>query len=377
MFRMFGEYRGLKTCLVHDWLTVAGGAEEVLKRVLEVIPATIIAAQYNSEKFPWVGETPVRSHWISKLPLSKTKHYIYAPFLGDVYRSLNLDEFDLVVTSSHSFSHNVRPRPNAINYCYYYTATRSLWMPEIDGRAGSGWIMQKIVNRLKKYDYQAAQQPTYITAISHTSAKRVEKFYGRPVDEVIYPPVEVEKFAHVKSVSTDAGYLIWGRQIKYKKSDIAVQAAVKLGFKLNIVGNGPELEKLKEMAAGVDNITFHGRLSDEDLTELMSRSKAFLFPGYEDFGIVVVEALAAGLPVIAYREGGASEILTPELGEFIQEQTPDSIGEAIQRFEKRTFNPDDARKRAQDFSVERFQLEFMASVDRAIERGVDRRFIKP
>lgn len=364
-----------KLCHVHDWLTVPGGAEEVLRHLHQVAPGPIFCAQYFPERFLWLADENVSSHWVSALPFSKTKHFLYAPILGDIYKSISCEAYDTVVCNSHTFAHGVRVRPDATFYCYYHTVARSIWLPEIDGRAGDGFLRKLIVNHIKKLDLEAAKHPTYIVANSNTTKSRVEKFYRRPVDEVIYPPVDTEKFAGVERVTSDEGYLIWGRQIAYKRTDLAIEAAKKLGFKLNIVGTGPMLESYKELATGAPNIKFHGRLSDEDLLSLMGRSRAFLFPAYEDFGIVVVEALAAGLPVLSYRVGGGSESVTSEVGEWIQEQTVESLCEAIEKFEKRDFDPQKARQRASLFSIERFHREFKTSLERAQERGAVRNFM--
>lgn len=362
-------------CHVHDWITVPGGAEEVLRHLHQAAPGPIFCAQFNPEKFPWLKNEQVFSHWISNLPFSKTKHYVYAPILGDIYRSISCEKYDTVVCNSHTFAHGVKVHPEATFYCYYHTVARAIWLPEIDGRAGEGFLRKQIINHIKKLDLLASKNPTYIVANSNTTKARIEKFYRRPVDEVIYPPVDTEKFANVNRVSDDEGYLIWGRQIAYKRTDLAILAAKKLGFKLNIVGNGPMIESHKALAEGAPNIIFHGRLSDEDLLALMGRSKAFLFPAYEDFGIVVVEALAAGLPVLSYKIGGGSESVTSEVGEWIEEQTVESICEAISRFEKRQFEPAKARERANQFSIPRFHSEFKSSLQRAQERGAIRNFL--
>ncbi|MBI1334588.1 MAG: glycosyltransferase [Armatimonadetes bacterium] len=365
-----------KIAIVHDWLTVMGGAEEVLRSIHEILPEAVIhAAQYNSEKFSWLDGKDVRSHWVSGLPLSKTKHFVYAPVLADCYRSFDLSEYDVVITSSHTFAHNARPRPDAIDYCYYHSPARALWFPEIDKRAGSGKVRQAIVKRLKKLDLEGAKNPTYTVANSSTTAGRLEKVYRRPVEKVIYPGVNVEKWRDTPRESDSEGYTMWSRLIPYKKFDLAIEAARLGGFKLNIVGSGPYEAKLKEMAAGASNIVFHGRLSDADLKQLLSRSRGVLFPAYEDFGIVPVEAMAAGLPVVVYNQGGAAETVTAEFGEHISEQTPEQLWEAVQRLEQRSFDPEKLKEHAQAFSVERFQREFVEYLELAIERGPERRYL--
>ncbi len=361
---------------VHDWLTVMGGAEEVARDMFEVFPTPIFCGQFNAERMKWAQNAEVHPHWISNLPYSKTKHYYYAPVLADVYRSIDLREFDLVATASHTFAHNVSVREDAVHCGYYHSVARSLWLPEIDGRAGSGFVRSMIVKRLKRLDLIGAKNFTYIAVNSETTKARVEKFYRRPVDRVVYPGVNVGKFADVSRKSDQAGFTMWSRLIPYKKFDLAIAAAIQGGFKLNIVGAGPEESKLKELAAGHANIKFHGRLPDDELKRLLSESQGVLFPAYEDFGIVPVEAMAAGLPVIVYREGGAAETVRPEFGEHISAQNPEEIVAAVNRIESRTFDESVLKAHASGFSTERFQREWVECIEAALERGPKRHFIE-
>lgn len=365
-----------KVAIVHDWLTVMGGAEEVLRIVHETMPTVpIYVAQFNPEKLKWLQGKDVRTHWITKMPKSKTKHYLYAPVLADCYRSFDLSEFDLVITFSHTFAHHAKPAKNAAHFCCYHSPARSLWFPEIDGRAGKGLARQLIVNRLKRLDMEASHNATFLTGNSWTIAKRVEQIYKRPVDNVLYPSVDVGKWLDTPRVSDSEGYTMWSRLIPYKKFDLAIQAAKLGGFKLNIVGAGPYEAELKAMAEGMPNVVFHGRLPDEDLKQLLSQSRGVLFPAYEDFGIVPVEGMAAGLPVVVYDQGGASETVTEEYGERISEQTPEQIWQAVQRLEKKTYDPDKLKERAKAFGIERFQNELVDYLEQTLERGTERRYL--
>jgi len=365
-----------KVAIVNDWLTNMGGAEEVLKVVHEMLPSVpIYVAQFNPEKLKWLQGKDVRPHKVSSLPLSNTKHYLYAPVLADCYRSFNLKEFDVLITLSHTFAHNARPAEHAANLCYYHSIARALWFPEIDGRAGSGLIRKNIVKRLKRLDLEAAKNPTMLLSNSTTISKRIESVYHRPIDKVVYPNVDVNKWLDTPRKSDSEGYTMWSRLIPYKKFDLAIQAAKLGGFKLNIVGTGPYEEALKEMAKDMPNVVFHGRLPDADLKDLLSQSRGVLFPAYEDFGIVPVEAMAAGLPVVVYDQGGAAETVTKEFGEHISQQTPDQVWDAVQRLEKRSFDPDRLKEHSKAFGVERFQNEFLDYLELAIERGTERRYL--
>jgi glycosyltransferase involved in cell wall biosynthesis len=185
---------------------------------------------------------------------------------------------------------------------------------------------------------------------------------------VIYPPVHTERFLKIPRVSDDEGFLMWGRLIPYKRFDLAIEAAKRLGFRLNIVGNGPFREQLVAQAGGAPNIVFHGRLSDADLDSLMSRCRAVLFPCYEDFGIVPVEAMAAGLPVVAYGEGGAAESVTPECGVRMRELTVDELLRAIEDLTARSFDDKILRERAKQFDVEVFRTAYQAEVESALAK---------
>ena len=364
-----------KVAITHDWLTIMGGAEEVLRVTHEAMPTVpIFVAQFNQEKLTWLQGKDVRSHWITNMPLSKTKHYLYSPFLADCYRSFDLSEFDLVVTFSHTFAHHAIPAPGAAHFCCYHSPARSLWFPDIDNRAGTGFARQMIINRLKRLDLEASKNPTFLVGNSWTIARRVQEIYNRPVDNVLYPSVDVEKWLDTPRVSDDEGYTMWSRLIPYKKFDLAIQASKMGSFKLNIVGSGPYEDKLKDMASDMPNVVFHGRLSDPDLKSLLSRSRGVLFPGYEDFGIVPVEAMAAGLPVVVYDQGGAAETVTSEFGEHISEQTPEQICAAVQRLEKKSFDPNALKERSKAFGIDRFYTELADYLEQAIDRGPNRRW---
>jgi glycosyltransferase involved in cell wall biosynthesis len=164
------------------------------------------------------------------------------------------------------------------------------------------------------------------------------------------------------------GLLFWGRLIEYKRVDLAIEAAKATGLKLNIVGSGPLRKKLEQLSEGHRNIKFWGRLSDEELRHLVSNSKALVFPGYEDFGIVPVEALAAGLPVIAFGQGGVTESVTEEMGQLFPEQTLEALLAAIREFDKKSFDSAALKNHAKQFDVSRFREEYKGAVSEAVER---------
>jgi len=358
------------TALVHDWITIPGGAEEVLREILGIFPGTVFTAQYNAARFPWLQNVKVKDTWLSKMPLSKTRHYVYAPILADVYSKIDLSGYKLILTDSHTFAHNVKKPKDALHICYYHTPARSLWAPEIDDRAGGNDPLRRaIVKRLKRIDLLASKNPDVVLANSETTAARIRAVYKREVEEVIYPGVDTKKWSDVQRFSGDEGYLLWGRLIRYKRYDLAIEAAKITGAKVNIVGAGPHLEKLKELAHNVPNVVFHGRLPDDQLKDLMAHCRAVLFPGYEDFGIVPVEAMAAGIPVIAFGKGGASETVAEDCGVQFAEQTPECLAEAIRELENRSFEPATLKARAALYDTSVFRTKYRAVVERHLAKS--------
>lgn len=357
----------MRVALVHDWLTVPGGSEAVFEQVCSLFPGPVYASQIDPEQNKFLQGMELHPSSLQKLPFALTKHWIYAPLMPAVYANMDLSQYDLVLSDSHSFAHGVRRRPDALHINYYHTPARSLWLPEIDARASKTVAHRMTAERLKELDLEASKRPDVLFANSQTTADRVYKFYHRRVSRVIYPPVHTEPWLGVERKNDQEGLLYWGRLIEYKRVDLAIEAARATGVRLNIVGSGPLLQQLKKQAIGLGNVRFWGRLSDEQLKELIASSKALVFPGYEDFGIVPVEAMAAGLPVIAYGEGGVTETVTPEYGVLFQDQNVTSLSEAIRTIEGKSFDPKALKNHARRFDVSRFRQEYKGAVMEAVE----------
>lgn len=353
----------MKTALVHDWLTVPAGSEEVFAEMCDLYPGEVFSSVIDPERCKFLQGRILHESFIGKLPMARKRHWLYAPLMPRAYRSFDLQGFELVLTSSHSFAHGVRKAKGAKHICYYHTPARSLWVPEIDDRASKTFVHRAIANWLKPQDLEASKGPDYLLANSHTIAARLKQAYGREVHRVIYPPVHTARWTSVEKVSEDEGFLYWGRLIEYKKVDVLIEAVRRTGDKLNIVGSGPCSDALKQQAAGLSNVVFHGRLPDEDLRNLMSRTRAVLFAAYEDFGIVPVEAMAAGLPVVCYGVGGASESVLPEFGVQIPSQTGEAMAAGIEEIRARAFDPAALKAHAAKFDVEVFRREYRETVE--------------
>lgn len=364
------ESLGLRFALVHDWMAVAGGAEAAFREICEMFAGPVYTSQIRSESFPWLKGREVRTSFVQNMPMALTRHYMYAPLMPGVYRGFDLSDADVVLTDSHSFAHHCRPRPDAIHVCYYHTTARSLWTPEIDDRARSGrlaWARRMLAPHMKELDLKASRHPRYVIANSKTTADRLRNHYRREPDEVIYPPVDTAKWADVKREDCDEGLVIWGRLVSYKRVDLAIEAVRITGDKLNIVGSGPMEHALKEQARGMPNVRFHGHLPDQELKKLLSCCWAVIFPGYEDFGLVPVEAMACGVPVVAYALGGASETISKDAGILVKSQTPEAFADGIQTMRKMEFDPATLRARARLYDASVFRDRYAEAVRNAIE----------
>lgn len=366
MKELSDRFPDLRFALIREWLVNPGGSEEVFRQVHEMVEAPVFTSIFNPVKFPWLAGADIRASRISKLPGAFTKHYIYSPMMPRVYRGFDLSPFDVILTDSHSFAHHARKRAGALHICYYHTPARALWAPEVDDRA-KGMVKRTLVARLKKLDLGASKNPDVIFANSHTIAERLERVYGRQADAVIYPPVDVGKYLDVERSDDSEGLLYWGRLVPYKRVDLAIQAAIALGARLNIVGSGPDEGRLRKMAQGHPNIVFQGRLPDVALKKLMSRSRAVVFPAYEDFGIVPVEAMAAGLPVVAFGEGGAKETVKPEFGVQFTKQTAEAMAESIRALDTKHVDLDAMRAHAKSFDASVFRRRYFELASKAIE----------
>jgi glycosyltransferase involved in cell wall biosynthesis len=370
----------LRYALVSDWLAVCGGAEQVFGEICKLLPGLVYSSQCNQAIYPWLENREIRTSFVQHLPYALTKHYVYAPLMPSVYRTFDFSAADVLVVTSHSFAHHCIMRPGAPYLCYYHTPARSLWNPEIDDRASHGhlaWARKLLAPRMKRLDLAASRHPTYIVANSKTTAGRIQTHYGRQVDEVIYPPVDTRMWSSIERKSDDAGFVMWGRQVAYKRTDLAIEAVRVTGDPLHVVGTGPMIPILKNQASGMKNVHFHGRLPDEHLTDLVAQARAVLFPGYEDFGIVPVEAMAAGLPVIAYGVGGAAETIG-DLGVQFQTQTTEDLVEAIGRLRFLKVEPSSLRARASAYDVSVFRSRFLKALGACIDRGgIREEFVQP
>lgn len=355
-----------KVAIVHDWLTNMGGAEKVVLAFHQAFPdAPIYTSTYDPEKTPAFAGLDIRTTYLQRLPRFMRHLHKFMPSLRvHAFRTLDLSEYDIILSSSSAESKQVRKtRSDQIHICYCHTPIRYYWSHYNEYLADPGFgrlngvirsVMPLLVPSLRRADYAAAQQVDYFIGNSTTVANRVKEYYGKEA-AVIHPPVETGRFQPVKKRGDF--YVALARHIPYKRLDLAVSAANELGVPLRVFGNGSERTTLEKMAGST--VTFHeGSPSKQDqdyIVQSLNSAKGFIFPAEEDFGIVQVEAMAGGTPVIAYGKGGARDIVIDgETGVFFDEQTTGSVVDAIRRAEQIPFSPERIRDHAKTYDTSVF-----------------------
>lgn len=354
-----------KIAIVHDWLTNMGGAERVVLALHEAFPdAPIYTSTYTPETMPLFKGLDVRTTYLQNLPGPLRKLHKFFPHMrGRAFRRLDLSEFDIIISSASAEAKQVqKTRPGQIHICYCHTPIRYYWSHYQEYKRDPGfgrlnWLIRLalplFVPSLKKADYTAAQNIDAFIANSSEVQKRIKQYYKKP-STVIHPPVDTTRFEPARERGDY--YVTLGRQVPYKRIDLAVAAATKLTIPLRVYGNGSEHDKLVTMAG--PTVEFYtdrsGNASDEAVTAALNTAKGFIFPSEEDFGIVATEALAAGAPVIAYDRGGSRDIVDSDCGVLFHEQTTDAVVRAIAEAQTQSFLPGTCRRKAKRFEKSLF-----------------------
>jgi len=378
----------MKIAIIHDFLTYWGGAEQVLLSFHRIWPDAPIYTLLYDEKIvrEYFPNAKIKASFLQKFPayLRRRKKYLL-PFMAIAPETMNLKDFDLVISSSSSFSKGIIVKPKTIHISYCHTPTRFLWDWYFEYlRENELGIIKKsfavpILHYLRMWDKSVADRVDYFIANSISTQKRIAKFY-RTKSQVIYPPVDTNKFK-VQSSSKDKPtgqaklkvkerdyFLIVSRLSAYKKIDIAIEAFNKLDWPLYIIGDGEQKEYLKSIAG--KNITFLGFVKEKDLPGYYRNARALIFPGEDDFGIAPVEAMSAGTPVIALRKGGAKEtIIEGVTGDFFDYSAAPLIAEAVVRFSEneKKYNREIIARHAEKFSRERFEREIKDYVRKIVD----------
>ena len=321
----------MKIALVHDYLTQKGGAERVFELLCQRYPrADIFTSLYDPQKTIDFGDRLVNTTFLQNIPGAVKYFRLMAPLYFPAFRALDLQDYDLIISSSTSFAKAVRKKPDAHHICFCHNITRFLWDTETYLREYGDYryfapLIEQIFQVMRKVDLTYSQEPDVYIANSSVVARRIKNTYGKKAIVINYP-IDTSKF--IFSEQKDDYYLASARMISYKRLDIIVEAFNWLGWRLLISGDGPELERLKSKA--LDNVEFLGHVTDGQRTELFSQAKSIIVAALEDYGLVPVEANASGTPVIAYGAGGVLDTQIPgKTGVFFKRQAPESLLTAL------------------------------------------------
>ena len=350
-----------KIAFVIDALLAPGGAEKVLLTALEVFPqAEVFTLFYNKGVFKntHLGNQAVKTSFIDRIPYSHRQHRLFLPLMPFAVEHFDLREYETIVSFSYAVAHGVQNFNGARHISYTFTPMRYAWMDlNIDGTHNPrNRLLNRFMGAFREWDKKAASHVHQFAAISQAVSKRIESAYHRNA-EILYPPVDVDRFKPAQK--RERFYITVTRLVPHKRVDILVQAFTQLNLPLLIIGDGPEYQHLTRMARS--NIQFLGYQPDKHVAQLLGKARGFVCATEEDFGIAIVEAQAAGCPVIAYGKGGALEtILDEKTGVFFSEQSSESLIEALQRFELMysCFQTSDLTQNARRFEKNHFLFQF-------------------
>lgn len=367
----------MRVALVHDYLLEIGGAERVLMVLAEIFPkAPIYTLLCDFKK--WIQFFPkerIKVSSLHKLPgFVRNRRRWLLPFLPLAAETINLRDFDLVISSSAGFTKGIITNSGTVHVSYCHTPTRFLWdlCHFYTGSSKLSFLKKPLLHWLRLWDLAAAARVDYFIANSKNTARRIRKYYGREA-EIIYPPVDLdplvsESTAEEKSrVPLKDYFLVVSRLLSYKRIDLAVRAFNNLGLPLVVIGDGPERRRLEKMAA--KNVKFLGPHYGETKYLYLKHCKAFIFPGDEDFGIAPVEAMMLGRPVLAQKTGGLLEsVIEGKTGEFFDQPSPESLIAGLRKLETnmKNYDPEFIKKHARKFGKERFVREIKEFIDKCL-----------
>ncbi|MEO7165167.1 MAG: glycosyltransferase [Bdellovibrionia bacterium] len=363
----------IRIAVIHDWLTGMRGGEYVLEAITELFnPSDLFTLVYvTGSVSPELTRRKINISWLQKFPKAEKRYRHFLPLMPSAIESFDLSSFDLIISSSHCVAKGIRKPKSAVHVSYVHAPMRYIW-DRYEDYFGPGKsslavrVAARLVRKnLQMWDKKASgpDRVDQLIANSHFIADQIKQAYGRD-SKVIHPFANLGRFKN-QSRHPGANYLMVGAFAPYKRTDLAIEAFNRLKLPLQIVGSGQEEDRLKKLAG--PTIQFLGHVSNEAITELYSKCRAFIFPGIEDFGITPLEAMAAGAPVIALNQGGGAETVTSETGIFFKTQSVEALMEAVQTMEINytNFSAAACRKRASEFSKARFQSELLATVRRA------------
>lgn len=356
----------MRVAIVHYWFVAMRGGEKVVEALCDIFPNADLFTHVYDESA--VSEK-IRAHrvfttFINRLPRAKRMYKRYLPLMPMALENLDLRRYDLIISSESGPAKGIIPPPGSVHLCYCHSPMRYVWNMYHDYRDASGrltrWMMPPLAHYVRNWDTLSATRVDRFIANSETTRQRIQRYYRRRAD-VIYPPVSVNDFSMAPESERADYYLIVGELVRYKRMDLAIAAFNRMNKKLIVIGGGESLHHLRKMAG--PTVAVLGQQPLEVLRRHYSRCRALVFPGEEDFGIVPVEAMASGRPVIAFKRGGVAEtVVEGESGVFFEEQSVESLVHAVEAFETMSFSPERIRLNALRFSADLFRRNMEAVV---------------
>lgn len=376
MLRTAQKSPQMKVAIVHYWLVGMRGGEKVIESLCEMFPdADIFTHVYdeNAISSKIIRRHKITTSLIARLPFSKRNYQKYLPLMPIALEQLDLRDYDLIISSESGPSKGIIPPPRSVHICYCHSPMRYIWNMFHDYRNRSGWLTRSLMpflsHYLRMWDAVSAVRVHHFIANSSTVARRLETYYRRTA-QVIYPPVKVEDFTPVSAERVGDFFLMAGELVAYKRPDLAVEAFNRSSHKLVIIGGGEMLPRLRALAG--PNVSVLGPQPFAELRRHYAECRALVFPGEEDFGIVPVEAMASGRPVIAFAKGGATEtVVEGETGTFFYEQTVEALLAAVERCIAMEFDTAKLVAHARQFSADHFKARMATFINEClVERGM-------
>lgn len=368
---MNNSHRNLRVALVHDWLTGMRGGEKCLEVICELFPDAPIYTllHLKGAMSPVIESKEIHTSAVQRFPFVEQKYRMYLPVFPVAIESFDFSGYDLLISTSHCVAKGAIPRSDALHICYCFTPMRYVYemYNEYFGKGQAGiatrTAMSFIAPLLRWWDKKTANRVHHYVAISDHVRERIRRHYSREA-EIVFPPVDTERFQ--LSLKDNGYYLIVSALVPYKRVDLAIQAFNKNGARLIVVGKGPDEAKLQRAANST--IEFVGWKNDDELTRLYAGCKALVFPGEEDFGIVPLEAMACGKPVIAFGKGGVLETVQDGIsGVFFSKQSVEALENALTHAASMHFDPQKIRDRALQFSRDIYKDKMKKLIAQKIE----------
>lgn len=354
----------LRVALVYDRVnTRFGGAEAVLVSLHQLFPqAPLFTSVYDPEVAVWAKEFTVKTSFLQTIPFAKKHHRQFVQLMPMAFEIFDFTQFDLVISISSAEAKGIITGPNTLHVCYLLSPTRYLWHQEAEYLTGSfAWLKRLAFSSLRNWDYLAAQRPDYLIPISQRVQDRCEKYYRRETEAVIYPPFTLKLPSRINH-DRQPFFLMVSRLVPYKNLDVVIETCQRERIPLKIVGDGPEKARLSQHIYS-DTVELLSNVSEPELSQLYQQAAGVIIPGEEDFGIVGLESLAHGTPVIVNARSGVAELIRPSTGIVLDQINSETLRKALWACQKKKWLREKMRHTAVEYNEERFHQRFQHQLE--------------